>query len=279
MSFASFCILLVSLLMIGFAVLFTENINLFIGSIEEKNEVVIFLDDDITDEMIEKMEIKLKGMDNVKEVVFYSKEQAFADLKANMQNAEELFNYIGEESPLPDSFKIRVGDISKMSPTLMDINAIEGIETVKAPTDFISILTGLKNITTIVSGTVLGALIIICLVIISNATRASVDIRKREIAIMKYVGATNAFIKIPFFVEGMLMGVIAGVASTFITWGCYDKLCEILTSDSTLWNIMGISGFIPFNSIAPFAAVSYIAAGALIGAVGTVLSTRKYVKV
>ena len=279
MSFASFCILMVSLLMIGFSVLFTENINLFIGSIENKNEVIIFLDDDITDELIDQMKIKLKNMDNVSEVVFYSKEEAFADMKADMTNAEDLFNYVGDESPLPDSFKIRVKNIDKMSGTVTEINSLTGIYTVKAPNDFINILTGLKSVITVISGTVLIALVVVSLVIISNAARASVDMRKREIAIMKYVGATNAFIKIPFFVEGMLMGIIAGAAATAITWLGYEKLAEVLTSDMTLWSALGITGVIPFSTIWLKVAVYYILAGSLIGAIGTVVSTRKYVKV
>lgn len=279
MSFASFCILMVSLLMIGFTVLFTLNINLFIGSVENKNEVIIFLDDDVTDEMIEQMEIKLRNMDNISEVVFYSKEEAFADMKADMKNAEELFNYVGDESPLPDSFKIRVKNINRMTSTVSQIKSMTGIYEVKAPNDFVNILRGLKSVTAVISGAILIALVIVSLVIISNAARASVDIRKREIAIMKYVGATNAFIKIPFFVEGMLTGIIAGVAATVITWIGYNKLAQVLTSDMTLWSALGITGVIQFSSIWIRVALCYIAAGAMISAIGTVLSTRKYVKV
>ncbi len=279
MSFASFCILMVSLLMIGFTVLFTLNINLFIGSVENKNEVIIFLDDDVTDEMIEQMEIKLRNMDNISEVVFYSKEEAFADMKADMKNAEELFNYVGDESPLPDSFKIRVKNINRMTSTVSQIKSMTGIYEVKAPNDFVNILRGLKSVTAVISGAILIALVIVSLVIISNTARASVDIRKREIAIMKYVCATNAFIKIPFFVEGMLTGIIAGVAATVITWLGYNKLAQVLTSDMTLWSALGITGVIQFSSIWIRVALCYTAAGALISAIGTVLSTRKYVKV
>lgn len=279
MSFASFCILMVSLLMIGFTVLFTLNINLFIGSVENKNEVIIFLDDDVTDEMIEQMETKLRNMDNISEVVFYSKEEAFADMKADMKNAEELFNYVGDESPLPDSFKIRVKNINRMTSTVSQIKSMTGIYEVKAPNDFVNILRGLKSVTAVISGAILIALVIVSLVIISNTARASVDIRKREIAIMKYVGATNAFIKIPFFVEGMLTGIIAGVAATVITWLGYNKLAQVLTSDMTLWSALGITGVIQFSSIWIRVALCYTAAGSLISAIGTVLSTRKYVKV
>lgn len=161
----------------------------------------------------------------------------------------------------------------------MSINQLDHIYSVKAPTDFVSVLTGLRSLIYIISVVLITALVIVSLVIISNATRASVDIRKREIAIMKYVGATNTFIKIPFFIEGMLMGILAGIVSTVVTWLGYDTLVDVLMSDTTFWSALGITGFISFSTVAVKMAVCYIIAGAAVGSIGTVISTRKYVKV
>ena len=191
MSFASFCIMTVSLLMVGFAVIFSANINSFINDIEGKNEVVIFLTDDADDDYIQQLGDKLRSTPNISDVTFYSKEQAFEDIKKDTPNAEEIFSYI-ETSPLPDSYRIKIKDISQMSATLMAINSFEHIEKVKAPYDFVNVLTGLKAIITVVSIIIIAALIIVSFVIISNTTRASVDIRKREISIMRFVGATNS---------------------------------------------------------------------------------------
>lgn len=284
MSFASFCILMVSLLLIGFTMLFIVNINYFVGSVENKNEVIIFLNDDVSEEDAEQMGVKLKNMDNISQVDFYSKEEAFAEMKANIEssgveNSKELFNYVGEESPLPDSYRVKVKDIDKMSRTLMDINKLEGIYTVKAPSDFINILRELKNFISILSITVLSALVIVSLVIISNAERASVEMRKREIAIMRLVGATNSFIKTPFFVEGMTLGILAGGVAALITILGYNELSNVLMKDTTLWTAMGITGMISLKAVVWKIIVGYIAVGALISAVGTVMSTRKYVKV
>ena len=126
---------------------------------------------------------------------------------------------------------------------------------------------------------VLGALVVVSLVIILNASRASVDMRKREIAIMRFVGATNSFIKIPFFVEGMTIGVLAGLVAAVITVIGYRELNNVLMQDTTIWTAMGITGLISLNDIIWKIFIGYIAAGALISAVGTVMSTRKYVKV
>ena len=279
MSVASFCILTVSMLLVGFSVLFTENINTFIGNVEEKNEVVIFLNDNLTDNDIAIMGDRLRQMDNIKSVEFYSKDQAFEDMKAGMDNAEELFDYIGDESPLPDAYRLKVADISRMSSTLMSINSLQGIYSVKAPTDFVSVLTGLRSLVYILSGIIIIALIVVSIVIISNAARASVDMRKREIAIMKYVGATNTFIEVPFFIEGMIMGIFAGTAAILLTWAGYVKIIDVLMSDSTIWLAMGIKGFIPFSKVALRMAIVYITAGAVVGSFGTLLSTKKYVKV
>lgn len=279
MSFTSFCILMVSLLLIGFSTLCIANINSIVGSVENKNEVIIFLDDDVTDDDIEQMGTKLRNMDNIAEVNFYSKEEAFEEIKAGIENSDELFNYVGEESPLPDSYRVKVKDIEKMSRTLMDINRLNGIYTVKAPNDFVKILTELKSFISLLSVVVLGALVVVSLVIILNASRASVDMRKREIAIMRFVGATNSFIKIPFFVEGMTIGVLAGLVAAVITVVGYRELNNVLMQDTTIWTAMGITGLISLNDIIWKIFIGYIAAGALISAVGTVMSTRKYVKV
>ena len=279
MSVASFCILMVSLLLIGFMMLFIANINQFVGGIENKNEVVIFLDDDTSESYISAMENTLKAMDNVDSVTFYSKDEALADMKNSMENADDLFGYIEDSNPLPDAFRIRVANIDEISSTLMQINRLSGIDSIKSPTDFINILIGLKSFIGIISTVVLAALIIVSLVIISNAARASVDIRKREISIMKFVGATNTFIKVPFFVEGMLIGILAGIAALAVTAVGYSELISVLSQDMTFWTIMSVNGFIPLNSVIWKLAAGYIAAGTVISAAGTVMSTRKYLKV
>ncbi|MDE6763928.1 MAG: permease-like cell division protein FtsX [Oscillospiraceae bacterium] len=281
MSVASFCILSVSLLLIGFTMLFVANINRFVSGVENKNEVVIFLDDDVDSVMASAMENTIRNIHNVESVTFYSKDEALEDMKKSMEsdNADQLFSYVGEENPLPDAFRIRIADIEEISPTLMDINRLDGIDSIKSPTDFINILTGLKRFIGIVSAVILLALILVSLVIISNAARASVDIRKREIAIMKLVGATNTFIKVPFFVEGMFLGALAGIFASAVTCIGYSELIKVLSQDMTIWSIMSVNGFIPMSEFVVRLVIGYAAAGMIISAFGTVMSTRKYLKV
>lgn len=279
MSIASFFILTVSLLLIGFTALFYANINSFITDIEGKNEVVIFLDDEASEEYIKELGEKLKNTENISGVSFYSKEQAFEDIKKDMVNAEDIFGYIGDESPLPDSYRIKIDDVARMSGTLYAINSFEHIEKVKAPYDFVNILTGLRSIISIVLSVILLLLIIVSLIIISNTTRASVDIRRREIDIMKFVGATSTFIKIPFFVEGFVIGLGAGGAALFVTCFFYDRLVDLLSTETTLLAAVGSNGFIPLTGFMNYLVIGYLASGALISAAGIVHSTRKYVRV
>ena len=279
MSLASFCILMVSLLLIGLTVVFVSNINIFIGGIENKNEVIILLEDDISDDLIEQMGSKLKNMPNVSNCVFYSKEEAFTDLKSSMTDADDIFTYFGDDSPLPDAYKIRVIEIDEMSKTLMDIERLDGIYDIKAPNDFVNILIEIKSFISILFTAIICALVIVCLVIISNTTRASVDIRKREIAIMKLVGATNSFIKIPFFSEGIVIGILAGLAALGITCVGYTQIAKLFSADMTVWSAFGFTGLIPLSDIIVKLIFGYILVGAGISGVGTVMSTSKYVKV
>lgn len=282
MSFASFCVLTVSLLLVGFSVLATMNINRFVSGIENRNEVIIYLDDNITDEAIAEMEGILNQTENVSAVSFYSKEQAWEDEKIKYENADEIFAYF-EESPLPDAFRIRVSDVSMMKRTVTAIDAkfasVGYIIDIKSPDDFASILTSLKSTIAVISTAIIIALAIVSMVIISNSTRASVFARSREINIMKYVGATNTFIRIPFFVEGMLTGAVAGIVSSFATWLVYENVIGIFQEEGDLWKALGMGEFIPYSTIWLQVSLAYVVVGILFGAVGTAASTRKHLKV
>lgn len=279
MAFASFCVLLVSLLLVGLSILFYININSIIGGIENKNEVIVFLDENITPAQTMETEVLLKQIDNIDEVRFYSKDDAFEDMKKSMSEYEELFDSLGDDNPLVDSFRIKIKDISLTSETVTLINELDHIYSIRAPYDFVNILTEMKKIIALVASAIIIALAIVSMVIISNTTKASVFARRNEISIMKYVGATNTFIRIPFFVEGMITGMAAGIAATVITWLGYDAVVDLLTNEVNILNIIGMGSIVSFSDIVLKVALSYILAGAFVGALGSVLSTRKHLNV
>jgi cell division transport system permease protein len=280
MSLASFCILLVSILLIGFTYLFIENVNAIIGGVEGKNEVVVFLDDGLSDTQIEIIGQTISSTDNVEKAYFFSKEEGFSEMKSQIPNSEELFNYIGEDSPLPDSFRVTVRDIAVISRTLMDIDRIEGVYSVSAPSEFISLLSDIRNAFSLVSIGVMAALLIVCIIVISNSARASVAFRQEDITIMKLVGATDTFIKFPFFIEGVLMGVMSGVAATAITYFVYTNLSEMITeTNTTLLLALGVGGLIPASDLALRFVLIAVLGGAAVSGLVTSFSTNKYLKV
>ncbi|MDD6269068.1 MAG: permease-like cell division protein FtsX [Oscillospiraceae bacterium] len=279
MAFASFCVLLISLLLVGLSVLVSINISSMIGGVEDKNEVVIYLQEDTTDMEISEIYGELIRMDNVAEANFYSKEEAFEDMKNNMSDYEMVFDSLGEDNPLIDAYRVRVSDISKIDDTLVQINALEHVESVRAPMDFVNILKELRQILTMICGVIITALIIISIVIIANTTKASVFARRAEIQIMKYVGATNSFIRIPFFVEGMITGFFAGCAALAVTWLGYDALIDLLTRGTNVIAIFGMTSIVQFEDVAIPVIASYLTAGTFFGALGTVFSTRKHLNV
>ncbi len=279
MSFASFCIMTVSMLMVGLSILVTININLFISGIEDKNQIIVQVSDNATETDIQTLDVMLKKVPNLFEVVFFSKEDAWQDMTAGMSEEEQQLFKFADSNPLPNTFKVRVSELEKIDETVLAISSLNYVESVSSPKEFTDILVSIKTVVAIISTAIVSALVIVCMVIISNTTRASVFARRKEINIMKYVGASNAFIKIPFFVEGTILGLFSAGGALVATRFAYESLFNILTSRDSLRIALGFSSMIPFESIFIKSAIAYGAAGVLFGAFGTVISTRKHLKV
>lgn len=278
MSFASFCILMVSLLLVSCAVLLMMNVNKIMSNIEDTNEITIYLKEDISDKQVEHIKSVLEKNQDITDVKYYSKEQALDDFRDNMAEYSELLDYL-DKNPMPETFLVRVKDLSKIRHVVNTVNDIEGVEQTKAPYDFASVLVQIRNTFTLIGGAVLVALVVVSIVSVSNSIRTSVFARRNEISIMRYVGATSGFIKAPFFVEGMFIGILAGAAAWGLTWLIYDSVFALFSADLTVWQMFGFYGLTPFGDIMWYVLAVNCAAGALLGAVGTVFSTGKYLKV
>ena len=278
MSFASFCILMVSLLLVSCAVLLMMNVNKIMSNIEDTNEITIYRKEDISDKQVEHIKSVLEKNQDITDVKYYSKEQALDDFRDNMAEYSELLDYL-DKNPMPETFLVRVKDLSKIRHVVNTVNDIEGVEQTKAPYDFASVLVQIRNTFTLIGGAVLIALVVVSIVIVSNSIRTSVFARRNEISIMRYVGATSGFIKAPFFVEGMFIGILAGAAAWGLTWLIYDSVFALFSADLTVWQMFGFYGLTPFGDIMWYVLAVNCAAGALLGAVGTVFSTGKYLKV
>lgn len=278
MSFASFCILLVSLFQVSLTVLVMMNINIIMKNIEDTNEIAIYLKEDISEAQVKKIQNILEENDNLTDVRYISKEQGLEDFKENMGEYSDLLSYL-DENPIPETFLVRVKDLTKMKLSITAISSIDGIEKLKVPSDFTDALINIRNTFTVIVIAIMATLVVVSIVIVSNTIRTSVFSRRNEISIMKYVGATDSFIKLPFFVEGTFIGILSGVAAWGLTWFVYDSVFSLFTDNPSLWEMFGFFNIIPFDGISVFVLLINCAAGALLGAIGTVISMGKYLKV
>ncbi len=278
MSFASFSILMVSLLLVSCSVLLMINANIIMGNIENTNEIAIYLEEGVTQDQIAHIRDVLENNSDITDIKHITKEQALEDFRTDMAEQAELLDYL-DENPMPETFMVRVDDLTKIRHIVNMITEIDSVEKVKAPYDFAGVLINIRQTFTVIATAVLAVLIVVSIFIVSNAIRSSVYSRKNEIFVMKYVGATNGFIKAPFFVEGMFIGILAGIASWAITWLIYNSVYSLFSDDLTLWQMFGVFNLIPFDDIRWIVLGVNCAAGALLGAVGTVISTGKHMKV
>ena len=269
---------MVSLLLIGLSVLFALNISIIIGNVEDTNEILVFVHNDVQGYELSHIFDVLDSYDYVEKVVYYSPDEAWELMRESIgAGVEELFD--STEHFMPSTFIVSLNDITMITTAVSRFSLIDGVEKVDAPHDFAEFLIRIRNTLAIIGMAVLVALIVVCLVIIYNTTRTSVFARRMQISIMKHVGATNAFIKFPFFIEGMFIGVIAGAASWFLTKLAYESVIELFVNDIMILEILGLTNLINYGDIIWYVLAVNCFFGALLGAIGTVLSMGKHLKV
>lgn len=235
MSIASICVLMSCLVLIGCASMIFLNIESLLGRIEEENVVMVYIQDDTSDADIAAMDTQLKGLDNVKEVEFVPKEDAWADQLSTMEEAQaQFFTEISSDIPLPDAFKVTVDDLTYFDQTVSQIEQLDHIDTIRENKDLAEKLVTIRHGVEVISIVIVAVLLAISVFIISNTIKLTVYSRRLEISIMKSVGATNSFVRLPFVVEGMILGIISGVISLGLVWAFYEfaihQFSELLSS-------------------------------------------------
>lgn len=280
MAFATFCVLLISLLLVGCAGLFYINMNSMILGLGNQNEITVFLYATTEQSVVEEVGTQIQQLDNVNNVVFIPKEEAYRRMQSQVkQQGQEIFQYIDDSEFMPDGFSVTVVNNDIIEETTALISQIENVETARSSPDVAEFLRELRKVVTLIAGAAIVALAIVSMIMISNTTKQSVYSRREEIQIMKYVGATNAFIRTPFFVEGMVTGFFAGAGAFFITWAVYNSVYDILMSQQKLMAAFGVGSLIPFDNIQIITALAYLIIGSLVGALGSTISTRHHIDV
>lgn len=280
MSLASIGVLMACLLLIGSATLFSLNVNSIVRYVEQQNEVVAFLEDDLTREDIQVLELTLGEMDNILETTYISKDAALEQQKADIgPEFEGLLDGLEEDNPLLDRFILRVGDPSRIENTVAALRATDGILKVNAATEVSYILAGLKRAVTVAGMAIVAILVVVSVVIITNTIKLTVFSRRKEINIMKYVGATDLFIRMPFLVEGMLIGLFAATLAFLMLGFGYTYLLEWMGKNYATQLPIVIDNAIDFWEFATQLFAGFAGLGVFIGVVGSGIFVRKYLKV
>ncbi len=273
MSIASICVLMSCLVLIGCASMIFLNIESLLGRIEEENVVMVYIQDGTADADINAMGDSLKKMDNIKEVEFVSKESAWQEQLDTMEEAQaKFFTEISSDIPLPDAYKVTVNDLSQFDSTVDQIKQLQHIDTIRENKDLAQKLVTIRHGVEVISVVIVAVLLAISVFIIQNTIKLTVYSRRLEISIMKSVGATNGFVRLPFVVEGMILGVISGVISLGLVWAFYEFA---ITQFGDLISSLGLEALKFSNYALPMLGI-FIAIGIVTGVGGALLSMGKY---
>lgn len=269
MSIASILVMICCMTLTGIAVLMSLNIRSTLKSIEGKNSITVFLENDVTSSQALKIGDKLKEHPNILSCEYFSREEA---VKKYEDMLGSLFDMLqGEENPLPDVFHVTMHDLSIYEDTVNDMKLIDGVKSVSDRSDTAKKITNLNNLVSKIGFWIVLSLGIVSLFIISNTIKVTMYSRRFEINIMKSIGATNWFVRVPFIVEGIVIGVISAAIATLALKLLYYEVMLL------------VNKIIPFTSI-PFDDVilpvflSFVSSGVLFGIVGGMISIGRYLK-
>ena len=273
MSFATVTIIMACLIIMGSVALLSLNINYLIKDLEKQNEVVAFVDDEIEDEEEAKaIGSQILAVSNISAADFVSRSEAMQNYMSKYDKS--LMEGI-DETVFRHRFIIHLNDIEKLAQTKEALEGVPGIARVRAHQEYADTFVKIRNIVSGVALVLMAILVFVSMFIMSNTIKLATFSRREEIAIMKMVGASNGFIRLPFVVEGLVLGILGGGLGFLAQWGLYDlvtkSLMESLTGD--------ILQVVPFLPIAPMILAVYLGIGIVIGVFGGVNAIRNYLKV
>ena len=280
MSVASIGVLTVCLLITGVAGLFTLNVGSLMDYLGSQNETVVYLDEDLTEEGLAAVDSALRSISGLREVTYVSKDEALDCMKESMGENAYLFDvFEGSENPFLANYRVVLDDVSDLPEIQPQLEAIEGVSSVGAPMQLSQMFTSIHKGVSLVCIILVAVLGFVSVVVISNTIRLTVFARRKEINIMKYVGATNGFIRLPFLVEGVTEGLIAAAISTVVVLGGYQLLLVFAVDLPGFWGTLLAGTLLPLSRVWYLVLGGFLLFGMLIGSLGTASSIRKYLKV
>lgn len=262
---ASLMIMCATMIIFGIFLILTENINHFVAEVESAQGIQVFINNDATQQQVDEIEKKLRALDGVSTTVYVSKEDALNQMKEKFGDKKDLLAGYEENNIFPASYVVTLTDLTKSKEVQDQILTFEHIKKITSKDETVSTLINLANGIKIVTGVILILLVIISVFIIANTIKLTVHARRKEISIMKYVGATNGFIRWPFIVEGMIIGILASSISITLVGIAYSFLAEKMVN-SQFMQVINMS-LVTFGDMFESIIFVYMLLGIGIGAI------------
>lgn len=273
MSLASVSVLSACLVLLGCSFMLFANIDAVLGRIEAQNVIMVFAKDDATDAELDELKNAIDSTPNVAYSEFIPKEQAYQELLESLGEDASLLEGLGNDI-LPDAFRVTVSDMNQYDNTVEALSSLDSILRIRRNSDLATRLIGMRTSIVYIGAGIIIMLLFVALFIIANTVRITMFTRRLEISIMKAVGATNSFIRWPFMVEGILLGIISASLSVGLVFLIYRLAA------THIQNLIGILGatLVPFGEYAVMLYLGFLAVGILTGFFGSLVSLGKYLR-
>ncbi len=273
MSFAAICVTVACLLIVGGFSCLMYNLSIMVEDLNKTNQVIAYIDENYTDSEARSVQTRINKVSNVFNAEFKSREEALEDFVEDYGGNNALAGV--DANPLRHRIVVTLKDNSLIKQTVAELEKVEGVVKISAAYELAEGFTTLQDVLHIASIAVIGVLLVVSLLIISNTVKLAMYDRRDEIAIMKMVGATNGFIRLPYVVEGFTLGMIGAGLAFGLLWLLYDALLGRLATVDTLQ----LLNFVPFQELLLPMISTFCAAGLFVGIVGSWTSIRKFMDV
>ena len=273
---ASLAIMCATMLIFGLFFMIIENLNNAVETLETQQGIQVFIQKTATDAQMEQIGEQIQAIDGVNKVTFVSKEDALNQTKEKLKDKQALIAGWDESNPFKASYLVTLTDLKLSSQVQDEIKKIDNIDSIQSRDETINGLVAIANGVRIVSAVILTLLVLISILIIGNTIKLTVHARRKEISIMKYVGATDSFIRWPFVIEGIIIGIVAALLSILVLGIAYSLITN--AAANSIISTMGIK-LLSFTDMTTLLFIVYMVLGIGIGALGSSISMRKYLQV
>ncbi|HJD20828.1 MAG TPA: permease-like cell division protein FtsX [Candidatus Gemmiger faecigallinarum] len=279
MTLASMGVLTVCMILIGVAYLLGANVDAIVEYIGEQNETIVYLQDGLSEEQIASADTAIRSTPGVVSVTYVSPEQVLESYSSVLEGYSDMYEAFANDNPFSANYRVVIEDITQLEQVSAQLEQIEGVERVRAPLELSDAFTSIQRVVTAVSYGLVIVLAIVSIVVVSNTIRITVFARRKEIAIMKLVGATNGFIRFPFFVEGTTSGLISAVVASGVVCGGYYALCDWYVANPSTFSQMFGGQLVPLGSVWYYIVIGFLLLGFILCGIGTAASIRKHLDV